>query len=119
MSVSVDVIFKGLPKEKIEDFEDKVVYNVAVETREFTKGQSAYPYLTGELARQQIKAPITGSNGNYNLLDGVKYAKYVWKMTNVNWTNQSTKPQWYKTVFRQKEKTIVDTAMQRAGGELK
>lgn len=112
-------ITKDIPKDQITKYEDRVVYYSAVLTREYTKSMSAYPYLTGELERQQIKAPITGSNGNYNLLDGVEYAKYVWKMTDVNWTNQSTKPQWYKTVFRQKEKTIIDTAMQRAEGELK
>ena len=112
-------ITKDIPKDQITKYEDRVVYYSAVLTREYTKSMSAYPYLTGELERQEVRAPITGSNGSYNLLDGVDYAKYVWKMTNVNWTNQSTKPQWYKTVFRQKEKTIIDTAMQRAGGELK
>lgn len=118
MSIEVKII-KDIPEKEITKYEDRVVYYSAVLTREYTKGMSAYPHLTGELEKQEIKAPITGSNGEYNLLWGVDYAPYVWKMKNVDWTNENTKPQWYKTVYRQKEKTIIDTAMQRAGGELK
>ena len=36
---------KELPIKQINKFEDRVVYNVAVFTREYTKGTDAYPYL--------------------------------------------------------------------------
>lgn len=113
-------ITKDIPTDQISDFEDKVVYNAAVLTREYTKNMGAYPHLTGELERQEVKAPIKRlEKGSYALLDGVDYAKYVWKMNDVNWTNQNTEPQWYKTIYSRKHKTIIDTAQQRALGELK
>jgi hypothetical protein len=113
-------ITKDIPEEQITDFEDKTIYYSAVLTREYTKGMMAYPHLTGELERQQVKARIKKQQkGVYALLDGVDYAKYVWKMTNVKWTNPSTQPQWYQNVYRKKEKTIIDRAKERALGELK
>ena len=112
-------IIKDIPKDQIDKFEDRVVYNTAVLTREYTKGANAYPYLTGELARQEIASPIKGGNKEYSLLAGVDYAKYVWKMTDVNWTNNSTEPQWYFNKFKQKQQTIIQNAMNKAIGELR
>ena len=113
-------ITKDLPKEQIKDFEDKVVHFAAIFTREYTKGMMAYPHLKGELEQQEIKAPIKRvGHAAYTLLDGVDYAKYVWKMTDVNWTNPRTQPQWYKSVYKAREKTIISKAETKALGELK
>lgn len=109
---------KPLPVNKINQFEDKVVYNTAVYTREYTKGTSAFPRLTGELERQEIKAPIVGSNKSYGLISGVDYAKAVWKMTDVNWTNKATKPQWYYTQFRNSKEKIIRQAVSSALKEI-
>lgn len=112
-------VTKDIPEEQIEEFEDKVIYFTAVLTREYTKGANAYPRLTGELARQEIRSPILKQgNAKYGLLRGTNYASYVYKMTNVKWTNKATRPQWYSTIYKQKEKSIVETATQRALGEL-
>lgn len=118
MKLEVEII-KGIPKNQINQFEDRVVYNTAVLTREYTKSGAMFPYLTGKLEREEAKAPITGGNKEYNLLAGVDYAKYVWKMNNVLWTNPSTQPQWYYNLFRKKEKTIIQTAVKKAIGGLK
>ena len=101
MEIEVKII-KGIPKEQIDEFEDKVVYNTAVATREFTKSRMNYPYLTGKLMRSEVAAPIVGSNKSYGLTTGVDYAIDVWGMTNVNWTNPNTQPQWYYRNFQQK-----------------
>lgn len=111
-------IIKDIPKQEISKFEDKVVYNTAVITREYTKGQNAYPYLTGELARSEASAPVIGSNKNYGLQTGVGYAKQVWNYTNVDWTNPSTQPQWYYSVFRKQGISIVSNAVNRALKEI-
>ena len=117
MDIEVKII-KDLPKEQIEKFEDKMTYNCAVITREYTKGENAYPYLTGELQRQEIAAPIIGSNKEYGLSKGVDYAVSVWKMTNVNWTNKNTQPQWYYSVFNKKGDTILHEAANTALKEI-
>lgn len=101
---------KDIPTQKINMFEDRVVYNVAILTRERVKNTDAYPYLSGELARQEIKQPIMGSNKQYAWLSGTDYAMYVWNMKNVNWTNKKTKPQWYYTQYKQEEKKILSQA---------
>lgn len=117
MNVEVKII-KDIPKDQINKFEDKVVYNTAILTREYTKSANAYPYLSGELRRSEVSSPIVGSNGNYGLTSGVKYAKSVWNYKNVNWTNSSTRPQWYYSVFRQKGASIVNNAVSRTLKEI-
>ena len=117
MNIEVKII-KGIPTQQINKFEDRVVYNTAVATKEFTKGQNAYPYRTGELRRAEVASAITGSNKEYGLGAGVNYAKYVWNMTNVKWTNSSTIPQWYYNVFRQKGNLLLTNAVVKAKKEI-
>lgn len=117
MNVEIKVI-KGIPEEQIKTFEDKVVYNTAVLTRESVKSMNGYPYRTGELRRQEVASPIIGTNKDYSLLAGTSYAPAVYKMTNVTWTNSSTIPQWYYNTFRQKGTTIVNNAVVAAIKEL-
>lgn len=118
MNVSVEWV-KKIPKEQIERFEDRVVYDVALYTREYTKGTTSFPRLTGELERQEIAAPIVGSNKEYGLTAGVDYAKYVWRMNNPNWTNKSTKPQWYYTNYKNHKEKIISQAITAALKEIK
>lgn len=109
---------KPLPTKQINAFEDRVVYNTALYTREYTKGTSAFPRLTGELERQEIAAPIVGSNKNYALTGGTDYAGYVWRMTGVNWSNKATQPQWYYTTFKNNAEKIVSQAISSALKEI-
>lgn len=118
MNVEVKII-KGIPTEQIESFEDRVVYDVAVETREMTKGLRAYPYLSGELERKEIAEPVTGSNKEYSLGAGVDYAVRVYNLDNVKWTNPSTEAHWYHTVFDKRKAIIVKGAVFKALKEFK
>lgn len=118
MNVEIKII-KDIPTKQIESFEDRVVYDVAVETREMTKGLRAYPYLSGELERQEIAEPIIGSNKEYGLSAGVDYAKYVYAYDNANWTNPNTEAHWYHTVFDKRKATIVTEAVAKALKEFK
>ena len=117
MNVEVKFI-KGIPKEQISHFEDRVVYNTAVLTREYTKSRNAFPYLTGKLRRSEAAAPIVGSHKEYGLTAGVDYAKYVWKKKNASWTNPSTQPQWYYTNFSLSTMGIINDAVLRAKKEI-
>lgn len=109
MEIEVEII-KGLPEKQIQKYEDRVVYNVAVITREHTKQAGAYPYLTGELARQEAAAQIVGSDKEYGLAAGVDYAVNVWKMKNVNWTNPRTEAQWYYAAYTRLPNVILQGA---------
>lgn len=117
MNVEVEII-KGIPKQQIEKFEDKVVYNTTILTREYTKSANTYPYLTGRLRASEVSSPVVGSNKEYGLTAGVKYATYVWNYNNVNWTNPSTRPQWYYTTYKNQTATIVSNAVVRALKEI-
>lgn len=112
-------IIKDIPEKQIKIYQDKVVYYTAVETREYTKGMGAYPRLTGELERTEVASPITGGNATYNLLAGVRYAKYVWNYNNAKWTNAKTVPQWYKNIYKKYHNRILHTAKTRASQEIK
>ena len=109
---------KPLPIKDIDRFEDRVVYDCALYTREYTKGTSAYPRLTGTLERTEMAAPIVGSNKTYGLVSGVNYAKYVWRMDGVNWTNKATKPKWYYTQFKNDKEKIIAQAVSSALKEI-
>lgn len=102
---------KPIPKEQINKFEDRVVYNTAKFTRTMTGSSNAYPYRTGKLKATERTNAIIGNNKEYGLTAGVNYAKYVWNMKNVNWTNPSTKPQWYYNQFRSSGTLIVAGAV--------
>jgi len=117
MEITINVK-KGIPEKEIKNFEKKVVYNTAVYTREHTKGASAYPYLTGKLERSEVALPIQGSGMEYGLGAGVSYAVSVWKKTNANWTNSSTQPQWYYSVFKKEYASIVSQAVNTSLKEL-
>lgn len=111
-SISVEFQWiKPLPIKDINRFEDRMVYNVAVYTREYAKGTSAFPRRTGKLQRSEVASPVVGNNKNYGLVAGTDYAKYVWRMNNVKWTNPSTKPQWYYTVFKNQKEKIMGQAL--------
>ena len=117
MNIEIEIV-KDIPVKQIEKFEDRVVYNTAVFTREQVKGSHGYPYLTGELQRSEIASPIMGMNKQYSLLAGVSYGKAVFSYTNVHWTNPSTMPHWYYTAFRKNGQTIITNAIHRAEKEI-
>ena len=113
-------IVKDIPEAQIKKFEDRVIYNTAVLTREYVKGVGGYPYLTGKLERTESSAPITKSGeSEYDLLAGVDYAKRVWNYRKANWTNKATIPQWYYTAFNQKGNILLNNAIDKAKKELK
>ena len=119
MNFDIEVeIIKGIPTDQINKFEERVVYNTAVATREFTKSRNSYPYRTGNLMRNEVSAPILGSNKEYGLSSGVDYATTVWGYNNVNWTNPSTQPQWYYTNFREKGALLVTNAVVKSLKEI-
>lgn len=117
MNVEIKIL-KDLPTKQLNHFEDRVIYNTAVLTREYTKTANAYPYLTGNLRRSEVSSPILGSNKSYGLQAGTNYAKAVWNMTNVSWTNKSTQPQWYYNILRRKGESIIQNAVSRALKEI-
>ena len=118
MDVSIE-IKKGIPTQQIEKFEDRVVYNTVVATREYVKSRNAYPYLTGKLRSTEIAAPIIGMNKEYSLTAGVDYATTVWNYNNVKWTNPSTMPKWYATAFKDKGAVLLTNAVLKAIKEIK
>lgn len=118
MEVEVQII-QGIPEAQLDYFKDKVVYYTAIATRENTKGRNAYPYLSGDLRRAEVASPVLGTNKEYCLLQGVKYAKYVYNFRKANWTNPSTLPQWYHNVFKSRGSSLVMEATHRALKELR
>lgn len=117
--MQIEVIeIKKFPKGAISNFEDRVVYNAAAMTRETTKANNSFPYLTGRLMKSEVALPISGSNKEYSLLSGVSYAKKVWGYTNVHWTNPQTKPQWYARVFDLQKNIILTASVIKAQKEL-
>ena len=113
MNIEIDII-KGIPEQQIEQFTDRVIYNTAVLTREETKSLNAFPQLSGTLMREELAQQIIGSNKEYGLAGGTSYAKAVYDYENVNWTNKSTLPHWYKSVFEKSGNMILFNSIARS-----
>lgn len=113
MNIEIDII-KGIPEKQIEQFTDRVIYNTAVLTREETKSLNAFPQLSGTLMREELAQQIIGSNKEYGLAGGTSYAKAVYNYENVNWTNKSTLPHWYKSVFDKSGDMIINNSITRS-----
>lgn len=127
MNIKIDLSYKEKSEKSLKElfndetskFSDRVVYNVAVLTREMTKSLRAFPYLTGRLEQTEVSEQIVGSNKEYGLSAGVDYAKYMWiKGKETRWTNPSTQPQWYYSVYDKHGKEILNNAVNRAMKEV-
>ena len=121
ISVSFEVV-KPLPTQKISNWEDKVVFGMARATLDYTNSKHNFPYLTGALNRASMsEGVVKEKKGTYHIgAKGTDYAKYVWNFgANTNWTNKSTLPQWYSTVYKRYRESIIENAINQAKGELK
>lgn len=103
------IIQKPLNTAGIERFMDGVVKNTARVTLDMTA--SSFPRRTGDLERGSAAFGVKGGHATYSLGTTVGYGKYVWDMQGVNWTNPSTLPQWYYTVFRNHAESIISQAI--------
>lgn len=122
IQVSIEVL-KPLPKDKIERWQDKVVYGMARATLDFTSSKQHFPYLTGELQKGSMATGVVTINKKTYGLDydrtTTTYAPRVWQYgEGTNWTNKSTLPQWYISVFDRYTNEIVDVAIKNAESEL-
>ena len=120
IDVSIE-IKRDLPKDQLKKWQDKVVYSLARATLDFTDDAYHFPYRTGELKRASMAQGVEGNNMTYYLgARGVNYAPRVWTWgENTNWTNPSTLPQWYVSVFDKYKTELVDLAIKNAESELK
>lgn len=114
MNIEVEIT-KDIPVNKINKFADLVVEGVARATLDMTEG--FFPRLTGDLEIGAYSMGVVGSNKNYGIGSEAKtprgdyYAKYVWEMKGVNWTNPNTLEQWYLTTFKNKKEHILNQAV--------
>ena len=115
-------IIKELPKDKIKQWEDKVVYMLSRKTLDFTDSNQHFPYLTGKLSEASMnEGVIQLGNLTYGLgARGVEYAPKVWNYgENTNWTNKKTLPQWYMSVFEKYKNEILQDAIKSSNNEVK
>ena len=103
------IVQKPLNVAGVERFMDGVVKNTARVTLNMTSGY--FPRLKGDLERGSYAFGVQGGHATYSLGTTVYYGKYVWKMKDVHWTNPSTLPQWYSTVFKNHREGIISQAI--------
>ena len=119
MNVEFEII-KDIPVQQISKFESQTIKNVATLTRQETNTKRAFPYLSGELQRTELSGePVNLNTLEYGLIAGVDYAKYVWKMEDVHWTNKKTKEKWYLTIYKNNKALITQQAIISALGSIK
>lgn len=117
--IHVDVeIPRGIPVRELDNYMDKVVYNVARVTLDYTNSKQRFPYLTGELNRAAMAEGVVSDGGKTYYLGarGVSYAPAVWKFPQkgTHWTNPNTFAQWYITEFKNEKELITRQAINNA-----
>ena len=115
-------VVKPMPVKEISNWEDKVVFGIARGVLDRTNSLHHFPYLTGELNRASMSEGVVQEmKGTYHLgARGVEYAPKVWKYgSNTHWTNPSTLPQWYNSVYAKYRDAINYDALRNAESELK
>lgn len=123
MNLDINVnILNDIPVEIIHEYMDKITFGIARATLDFTNTGQHFPYLSGALNEASMAEGVL-QNGycDYSLgAAGVDYAPKVWEYgENTNWTNPSTYPQWYLTVFEKDKNVIVPSVIKQVEGELK
>lgn len=98
-------------------YTDLIVFGVASRTLDLTSQESRFPRKTGNLAHKSMVQRTRKEADCVYCLDnpeGAEYAKYVWNMENVNWTNPNTYPQWFATVYQNNKELITEYAVSQA-----
>ena len=115
MNISVKVeIPRQLPVRELDNYVDRVVYNTARITLDFTNSKQRFPYRTGELNRGSMAEGVVGEgNKTYHLgAAGVDYAPIVWEYPqSTNWTNPNTFAKWYVTEYKNEQELITQQAI--------
>ena len=115
MNIKVTVeVPKDIPKDALNYFVDRTVYNMAAITLERT--EQHIPYRTGHMHDDEIARGVQGTYKTYTLgNDRYYYARYVWGFPqDVNWTNKKSYAQWFITEFKNCKETITSLAVARA-----
>lgn len=107
-------IVKKIPKKQFDEFQDKVIYNVARITLD--RSSPTIPWLTGHMYGDLYARGVQGGNKVYTLgVEQTEYAIYVWNMgQNTNWTNKASKPKWFLAEFDTYKEIIIEQAVRRA-----
>lgn len=111
MNIGVTItVPKSLSVNKLNEFVDKTVYNVAKHTLDYSN--SHIPKLSGRMKSDILAYGVKGSNKTYTLgYSSVKYTPYVWAYPqNTNWTNPASYSKWFMTVFKQNKQKIINQA---------
>lgn len=123
MNIKVSVeIPRQLPIRELDNYTDRVVYNTARITLDFTNSKQRFPYRTGELQRASMAEGVVGEgNKSYYLgARGVDYAEDVWEYPqSTNWTNPNTYAKWYITEFKNEQEVIMNQAVNKAMKDFK
>ena len=120
--IKIDVIIeRDLPVHQLDQWRDRIVYNIARETLDFTGGH--FPVLHGDLERSSIAFGVQGGNKEYGLgyEDTAPYTPEVWKypQRGTNWTNKQTWAKWYEASFKNNREKIINNAINNSKGMLK
>lgn len=87
--------------DKLTQANDKLVYAIARRTLDQVGNLKATAYLTGETERSMYSHGVGQDDQGYYIGDFTRYASRVYKMKNANWTNKSTRPQWFHSVWKE------------------
>lgn len=112
--VSVDIRPNIKVMSGLKVIPDRVIYTVARMTLDQTRSDGIIPRRKGTLRTSSMAGGVRGSNGNYYIGSYTSYAKYVWKMHDVNWTTPGTDGQWYARTIQRHGQTIINNAINKA-----
>lgn len=114
LSVTVDIRPNIKTMAGLQKIPDRVIYIVARMTLDQTRSDGIIPKDSGRLRTSSMAGGVKKSSDNsYYIGSYTGYAKYVWKMHDVNWTTSGTDGQWYARTMERHGQTIIKNAIDR------
>lgn len=110
---SIKFQWKPGAEEKLEKFKDRVVYDVAYNTLQYSN--PIIPKDTKTLILDTFDYGVKGSNCSYTIGSPTSYAKYVWNYDDAttHWTVPGTGNQWFIKGLKKYGKVILQQATER------
>lgn len=103
----------------LEKLPGEVMYTIAREVLDVTDSLQYFPVLSGTLERSSMASGVRGQDNEYYIGSFTEYSSIVWNLPQetTNWTNPTTKSQWYAYTLKKYGQIILDTAINQTWKE--
>ena len=112
---NVEVKWNPSTKVKLNELPDKVVYAIARQTLDELLAVQYTPWKSGTMQRSMSAKGVQKDGIGYYIGNFTDYASIVYKkpQNGTNWSRETTKAQWFDTIWKEKGDSITNMCIVR------